>query len=86
MDSNQTKVKLNSLLSVLSIVPNLFWILYNFDNRMSLNEYIAKICKSSQYHLRNIGKIRKLLDQNTTEIFLHASVSISGYLYYYYYN
>ena len=46
-----------------------------FDNRMSLNEHIAKICKSSQYHLSNIGKIRKLLDQNTTEILLHAFVS-----------
>ena len=46
-----------------------------FDNRTSLNEHIAKICKSSHYHLRNIGKIGKSFYQNTTEILLHAFVS-----------
>ena len=37
-----------------------------FDQTMSFNEQISKICKSSHYRLRNIGKIRKYLDESST--------------------
>ena len=39
------------------------------------NEQISKICKSSHYHLRNIGKIRKYLDESSTETLIHAFVT-----------
>ena len=42
---------------------------------MSFNEQISKICKSSHYHLRNIGKIRKYLDESSTEPLIHAFVA-----------
>ena len=37
--------------------------------------YLASICKSSFYHLRNISYIRKYLSSTTTEILVHAFVS-----------
>ena len=46
-----------------------------FDQTMSLNDQISKICKSSHYHLRNIGKIRKYLDESSTETLIHAFVT-----------
>ena len=42
---------------------------------MSFNEQISKICKSSHYHLRNIGKIRKYLDESSTKTLIHAFVT-----------
>ena len=46
-----------------------------FDQTMSFNDQISKICKSSHYHLRNIGKIRKYLDESSTETLIHAFVT-----------
>ena len=46
-----------------------------FDQTMSFNEQISKIFKSSHYHLRNIGKIRKYLDESSTETLIHAFVT-----------
>ena len=47
-----------------------------FDQTMSFNDQISKICKSSNYHLsRNIGKIKKYLDENSTEALIHAFVT-----------
>ena len=40
-----------------------------------LGEHVSKLCKSSHYHLRNISKIRKYLDENSTETLVHAFVS-----------
>ena len=46
-----------------------------FDQTLSLGEHVSKLCKSSHYHLRNISKIRKYLDENSTETLVHAFVS-----------
>ena len=46
-----------------------------FDQTMSFDDQISKICKSSHYHLRNIGKIRKYLDESFTETLIHAFVT-----------
>ena len=46
-----------------------------FDQIMSFNEHISKVCKSSHFHLRNIGKIRKYLDESSTETLIHAFVT-----------
>ena len=37
-----------------------------FDQTLSFGEHVNKLCKSSHYHLRNISKIRKYLDENST--------------------
>ena len=43
-----------------------------FDQTLSFGEHVSKLCKSSHYHLRNISKIRKYLDENSTETLVHA--------------
>ena len=46
-----------------------------FDQTPSFGEHVSKLYKSSHYHLRNISKIRKYLDENSTETLVHAFVS-----------
>ena len=46
-----------------------------FDQTLSFGEHVSKLCKSSHYHPRNISKIRKYLDENSTETLVHAFVS-----------
>ena len=46
-----------------------------FDQTLSFGEHVSKLCKSSYYHLRKISKIRKYLDENSTETLVHAFVS-----------
>ena len=45
------------------------------DTYLSLNDHIAKVCKTSHFHLRNISKIRKFLTKESTEILTYAFVS-----------
>ena len=47
----------------------------SLDQTLSYGEHVSKLCKSSHYHLRNISKIRKYLDENSTETLVHAFVS-----------
>ena len=46
-----------------------------FDQTLSFGEHVSKLYKSSHYHLRSISKIRKYLDENSTETLVHAFVS-----------
>ena len=46
-----------------------------FDMDMTLNHHISEICKSSSFHLRNIGLIRKYLTNDATEQLVHAFVT-----------
>ncbi len=62
----------NSLISASSKVRN-FGVI--FDSDMSLNDHISAISKSSSFHLRNIGLIRKYLNRNATEQLVHAFVT-----------
>ena len=45
------------------------------DQALSYDDHISQLCKSFQFHLKNIGKIRKYLDEGSTEILVHAFVS-----------
>ena len=45
------------------------------DTHLSWNDHGAKVCKTSQFHLRNINKIRKFLTKDSTEILICAFVS-----------
>ena len=47
-----------------------------FDKFLSFDNYISSVCRSTHFHLRNIGRIRHLLYQNATAQFIHALISI----------
>ena len=56
-----------------SKVGNLVIIL---DQFLSFDYYISSVCRSTHFHLRNIGRIRHLLSQNATAQLIHALISI----------
>ena len=39
-----------------------------FDQFLSFDDYISSVCRSTHFHLRNIGRIRHLLSQNATAV------------------
>ena len=45
------------------------------DQALSYDDHISQLRKSSQFHLKNIGKIRKYLDEGSTETLVLAFVS-----------
>jgi hypothetical protein len=46
-----------------------------FDQDMSLAHQVTSICRSANYHLRNIGKIRKYLTKESAETIIHALIT-----------
>ena len=46
-----------------------------FDENMNMDMHITTVCRSAYMHLRNIGMIRKYLNQKATESLVHAFVS-----------
>ena len=63
----------DSIIQQSSKVRNLGIILYQF---LSLDDYISSVCRSTPFHLRNIGRIRHLLSQNAIAQLIHALISI----------
>ncbi len=45
------------------------------DSTLQMKEHIRKVCKSASYGVYKIGKLRKYLDQNSTERLVHALIS-----------
>jgi hypothetical protein len=48
---------------------------FYFDSTMNLKKQIGETCKAAWLHLRNIGKIRKYLDKESTEKLVHAFIT-----------
>ena len=46
-----------------------------FDKCFNFEEHIKSILKSSHYHIRNIAKIRKYIDEESAKIVVHAFVT-----------
>ena len=46
-----------------------------FDSTMCLKSHISKLCKSLNYKIYSIGKIRKYLDKETTKTLVNSSVT-----------
>ena len=46
-----------------------------FDSDRSMNAHVTKVCQAIHFHLRNIGKVRKCLDFDTTTILVHSLVT-----------
>ena len=47
-----------------------------FDQFLSFDDYISSVCRSTHFHLRNIGRIRHLLSHHATAPLIHALISI----------
>ena len=46
-----------------------------FDSSMSMDDHISKSAKSARISLRNIGRVRKHLNKDTSELLVYAFVS-----------
>ena len=46
-----------------------------FDKCFNFEDHIKFICKSSHYHIRNIAKIRRYIDEESAKIVVHAFVT-----------
>ena len=39
-----------------------------------MKTHVTRVCQTMHFHLRNIGRIRKFIDENTTKILVHAFI------------
>ena len=46
-----------------------------FDKFLNFDDHITAICRSTYFHIRNIGKIRNLLSYNACSTIIHALIS-----------
>ena len=46
-----------------------------FDQFLNLDDHITAICRSTHFHIRNIGKIRNLLSYDACSTIIHALIS-----------
>ena len=48
---------------------------FYFDSKLCMEHHVKKICMACHYHLRNIGKIRNLIDAHTTHMLVHVFIT-----------
>ena len=48
-----------------------------FYETMSMADHISAVCKSANFHLRNIGKIRKYITKDACSILVHSLITSS---------
>ena len=46
-----------------------------FDQFLNFDDHITAICRSTYFHIRNIGKIRNLLSYDVCSTIIHALIS-----------
>ena len=46
-----------------------------FDQFLNFDDYFTAICRSTYFHIRNIGKIRNLLPYNACSTIIHTLIS-----------
>ena len=46
-----------------------------FDDRMTMEHHVNKVCQSAYLHLRNISRIRHCLDRRSCESLIHAFIT-----------
>ena len=46
-----------------------------FDEHSSMSYHVSQVCRKASYSLYRIGRIRKLLDQNSAEKLIHAFIT-----------
>ena len=62
----------NSAVRLASSAKNLGVI---FDDSVTMSDHVSSICKSASYSLYKIGKLRRFLDQASTEKLVHAFIT-----------
>ena len=77
---NDDKTELVVISSIQNTNQDLLLRQFRWERRPSIMRPLCEISmfcwiKSTQFHLRNIGKIRKYLDEGCTETLVHAFVS-----------
>ena len=50
-----------------------------FDQFLNFNDHITAICRSTHFHIRNIGKIMNLLTYDACSTIIHALISCRLY-------
>ena len=45
------------------------------DTHLAMDEQVSRICKSTWYHIRRVGQLRKYLDKPAIEKLIHAVIS-----------
>ncbi|KAJ8027773.1 hypothetical protein HOLleu_29822 [Holothuria leucospilota] len=45
------------------------------DKYLTMENQVNSICKSTMYHIRQVGRVRKYLDKPSTEKLIHAVIS-----------
>ena len=70
IDFNDIRVDSN----VVTCVQNAKNLACWFDSQMKMDTHVTKCCKAAFFHLYNIRRIRKFLDQHTTQILVQAFV------------
>ena len=45
------------------------------DNNLKMDKHITSVCKSTNFHLRNIGSIRNVLTESTAAQLVHALIT-----------
>ena len=48
---------------------------FHFDTTLSFECHVGKICQSTHFHLRNIGKIRHLIDNDTCKLLVNSLIT-----------
>ena len=48
---------------------------FYFDSKLNMEHHVKKLCQACYYHLRNIGKIRNLIDTHTIHMLIHAFIT-----------
>ena len=48
---------------------------FTFDQILNFDDYITAICKSTYFHIINIGKIWNLLSYNACSTIIHGLIS-----------
>ena len=46
-----------------------------FDQFLNFDDHITTICRSTQFHIRNIGKIKNFLSYDACSTIIHALIS-----------
>ena len=48
---------------------------FYFGSKWNIEHHVKKLCLACRYHLRNIGKIRNLINAHTTHMRVHAFIT-----------
>ena len=46
-----------------------------FDETLAMSDHISSICKSANFHLRNIARIRKFISEDSCKILVHSLIT-----------